>query len=164
MLASRSGAEGTSSTPSMTILDWIRNHEGLVYAVGVSSAVLFVVTLLGVPFVVARLPRDFFLGERQTALALHHPLLRTAWRVARNVLGVFLLVFGIAMLVLPGQGILTLLAALVLLEFPGKQRAELWILRLPSVRLGLNWLRERAGKKPLRLPRRRPASGDESDT
>lgn len=42
----------------------------------------------------------------------------------RNVLGAILLVAGIAMLVLPGQGVPTILISLGLMNFPGKYRLE----------------------------------------
>jgi hypothetical protein len=67
----------------------------------------------------------------------------------KNAVGGLLLVAGILMLVLPGQGILTILAALALLNFPGKRALELRILHRPALLKGINWLRRRAGRKPL---------------
>ena len=62
---------------------------------------------------------------------------------------VTLLVAGILMLVLPGQGILTILAALALLDFPGKRKMEMRILHRPAILKSVNWLRKRAGREPL---------------
>jgi hypothetical protein len=67
----------------------------------------------------------------------------------KNTLGGCLLVAGIFMLVLPGQGILTILAALALLDFPGKRKLEMSILHRPAVLKSINWLRRRAGREPL---------------
>ena len=61
-------------------------------------------------------------------------------------------VCGALMLVLPGQGLLTLLAGLMLVEFPAKRRLELWILRRAPVLRVVQWMRSRAGKPPLDLP------------
>ena len=64
------------------------------------------------------------------------------------VFGLFLLICGLVMLVLPGQGIITILLGLSLLPFPGKQKLEANLLAKPSVRKTLNWLREKANKPP----------------
>jgi hypothetical protein len=58
---------------------------------------------------------------------------------------------GVAMLVLPGQGVLTIITGLLLLDFPGKYRFERWLVRRGPVLRGVNWLRDRAGRQALRL-------------
>ena len=68
--------------------------------------------------------------------------------VAKIILGVCLLVFGILMLVLPGQGLITILIGLSLLPFPGKQKMEKNLLSRQSVRSTLNWIRIKAKKEP----------------
>ena len=60
--------------------------------------------------------------------------------------GLCLLLCGIAMLVLPGQGLLTILIGLSLLPFPGKNKLEQKLLALKSVRASLNWIRAKANK------------------
>ncbi|MCM2375182.1 PGPGW domain-containing protein [Aporhodopirellula aestuarii] len=70
----------------------------------------------------------------------------------KNTLGVFLLVIGISMLVLPGQGLLTILIGLSLLDFPGKYRLERYLVTRPPVFKSLNWLRQRAGNPPFEMP------------
>ena len=67
----------------------------------------------------------------------------------RNALGAVLLAAGIAMLVLPGQGLLTILLGLMLVDFPGKRRAERALVARPNVFEALNWLRAKAGRPPL---------------
>nr|WP_206063674.1 hypothetical protein [Oceanimonas sp. MB9] len=54
-----------------------------------------------------------------------------------------------SLLVLPGQGLLTILIALVLLSFPGKYRLERRLFMVPTVRNTVNWLRRRAERPPL---------------
>ena len=79
-------------------------------------------------------------------------MLRIASRAIKNLLGAALVLIGIAMLVLPGQGALTILAGVFLLEFPGKRRLELRIVRQRPVHLTINWIRARVGRPPLVLP------------
>ena len=64
------------------------------------------------------------------------------------ITGLCLLVFGIAMLVLPGQGLITMVIGLSLIPFPGKNKFEQKILSLQSVRTSLNWIRMKANKEP----------------
>ncbi|MBV1862761.1 MAG: PGPGW domain-containing protein, partial [Nannocystaceae bacterium] len=118
--------------------------------VGVVSAVMFVGTLVAIPWLVARLPVDVFVAPRRaTPSESRHPVIAFVRSLARNTVGVCLVLAGIAMLVLPGQGILTMLLGLALVDFPGKRRLELRLLRQRHVRKSLQWLRKRAGRDPL---------------
>jgi hypothetical protein len=69
--------------------------------------------------------------------------------LAKNVLGLSLVLAGIAMLVLPGQGLLAILVGAMLMDFPGKRPAELVLIRMKRVRTVLNWVRRRAGRDSL---------------
>ena len=70
----------------------------------------------------------------------------------KNLLGALLVVLGLVMLVTPGQGLLTLLAGLLLMNFPGKYRLECWVVLRPGVLRALNWLRGRGGQPPFERP------------
>jgi hypothetical protein len=59
---------------------------------------------------------------------------------------------GLLMLVTPGQGVLTILVGVTLLDFPGKRALELWIVRQPAVLRVTNWMRAKAHREPLQLP------------
>ncbi len=123
-------------------------------AAAAASVALLALAAVGLPWALARIPEDYFLttaAERHRRRS-RHPTGRTLIAVARNALGLLLVLAGVAMLVLPGQGILTLLAGLMLMDIPGKRRVELALLRRPSVGRAVDWLRARAGRGPLRLP------------
>jgi hypothetical protein len=135
------------------VLEHLR-HPGFVATLGVASVVMFVLSIVGVPLVLIRLPADYFSAERRqraSTTRLNGPL---GWLflIAKNALGALLLVLGLAMLVLPGQGLLTLLVALLLLDFPGKYRLERRIIGGPRVLGAINALRERWNKQPLEIP------------
>jgi len=51
----------------------------------------------------------------------------------------------------PGQGILTLLLGISLMDVPGKQKLERKIVERPAVLKAINKLRARANKPPLDL-------------
>jgi hypothetical protein len=74
------------------------------------------------------------------------------------MLALVLVVLGVAMLVLPGQGILAILLGVMLGDFPGKLRLQQWILARPNVMKTLNWLRRKFKKPPLEKPRAKLAA------
>lgn len=120
--------------------------------VGIGSAIMFFGTLLAIPRLVARLHVDYFVGPKPPARPqTRHPLWAFVGRVLRNVAGLVFLAAGIAMLVLPGQGILTMLIGVAMLDFPGKRGLEKRLATQKHVRKSLQWLRERADVEPLRF-------------
>ncbi len=133
---------------------WIGSHETLLWWLGAASVLTFVGSLIAIPWLVARIPADYFTHEGRPSLPFfgRHPLVRVTALVAKNVLGMAFLAAGLAMLVLPGQGILTILIGVSLLNFPGKRGLELSVIRQPTVHQSLNWIRQRAGSPPLKLP------------
>lgn len=129
----------------------LQEHQTLIFWLAGGSVGLLVLGVLLVPIVVARIPDDYFVREVRSETA-SKTVLRLATRILKNLLGAVLLIAGLLMLLLPGQGILTIFAALMLLEFPGKRRLELLIIRQPVVLKAVQWLRTRAHREPLVLP------------
>ena len=70
---------------------------------------------------------------------------RTAWDV---ILGLLLVAAGLAMLFLPGQGLLTVLIGVCVMDFPGKRGLLQRLVRGPKVQGALNWIRRKRGKEP----------------
>lgn len=123
------------------------------WLVGLSVISLLIGALLA-PVMILRLPTDYFRPERRRSLTrkARHPAVRALILAAKNLLGAVLLLTGIALLFLPGQGLLTLLAGLIVMNYPGKYRFERWLVRRPYVLSGMNWLRLRRGRAPLDAP------------
>lgn len=112
---------------------------------------MFVASVVAVPWMLVRIPSDYFGPgtEHSTPFADRHPIVRATLLAVRNALGAVLIAAGIAMLVLPGQGVLTILAGLVLLHFPRKHELMRWIVSRRAVLASANWVRHRAGQPPL---------------
>lgn len=125
----------------------------LFWSFGLSLA-LFVGSLVAMPMLLARLRADYFARPDPTRGGwLHrHPLARVVLLAVKNLLGIILLAAGLAMMVLPGQGIITILIALTLLNFPGRRRLELHLIRQRHIRSAVEWIRRRAGSPPLIVP------------
>lgn len=133
--------------PHETLRAWLAHIPSWVFVVlAVASGVLALASALLVPVLLVRLPPDYFLRPRRSRpLAVH---------VLRNVLGGVLVALGLALLVLPGQGVLTILFGLALLDVPFKRRALRRLLCQRNVRSAVQKLRARAGRPPLLVPDR----------
>ncbi|MDQ1331075.1 MAG: hypothetical protein QG578_1340 [Thermodesulfobacteriota bacterium] len=135
------------------MIQWVQNNGNILWWMAAVSVVTFVSTLVVVPMLVVKIPSDYFAhGRRTRAMWVdRNPAARWVLMLAKNLLGYFLVVVGTIMLVLPGQGILTIVAGIMLLNFPGKYRLEKWIVSRRPVLRSINWTRRRAGKGPLVL-------------
>lgn len=116
-------------------------------------ALTFVISLGAVAVVIVRLPADYFREGYVSPLAERHPVVRWTGVVAKNALGVVVVLLGLLLSLpgIPGQGLLTVLIGVMLLDFPGKRRIERRLVSRPRVTAGINALRAHFGKAPLRL-------------
>jgi hypothetical protein len=121
---------------------------GKLVVVVIFSVVSLVLSLLLSGRMLVRLPPDYFTSRRP-------PPPTSLWgKVGWNLLGGALVILGIALSVpgVPGQGVLTILAGLILMDFPGKRRLLLAVLRRGPVRAVVDRLRARNGRPPLEIP------------
>ncbi len=136
------------------IVSWVREYEALLGWLAGMSLLMFVVSLVAFPLVITFLPQDYFVRHhrdpaRQTR---RHPAVWLTLSILKNVLGTVLVLAGLAMLVLPGQGLLTILIGVMLANFPGKYALERRIISRPAVAKAVNRIRESAGRPPLEIP------------
>jgi hypothetical protein len=123
--------------------------------IGVSIfLVTFSVNLGIVSFILVKLPADYFKRNRTTQFwAGPNPAANAALVIGKNILGVFLILLGIALSLpgVPGQGLLTVLLGVMLLDFPGKTTLERKLLGRPEIQRTINKLRAKFQKPPLEL-------------
>jgi hypothetical protein len=124
----------------------MRDHEAVMIAIAVGSVVAFIVGLLIASWAVVRMPADALLED-----AAHHDD-HPVRKVVRNVIGWVIIVIGIALLVLPGQGLITIALGMMLVDFPRKRQLILWVLARGSIHRTIDRLRARKGRPPLHLP------------
>lgn len=130
----------------MTIPAWVEAWGPWIAAGSAAlTVVLLLVSAVLLPRVLVALPAD---------ILVHPPANLPGRRVVRNLVGWTLIVLGVAMLVLPGQGVITVLAGLLLADVPGKHRLIVRLLRVEPVRRGVDALRARGGAPPLEVPDR----------
>ena len=123
----------------------------LLQLLGILSFLTFIGSLLIVPWLILRLSPEFFIRHRLDVIERHrrHPVLAIIIFFLRNAVGFGLLAAGMAMLVMPGQGILTMFIGLSFMDFPGKHRLLEKMVQVRSVQQSLNWIRRKGGKEDL---------------
>lgn len=134
----------------LTMLEWIRANEIILWWMLATSAISFVAAMIGGPMWVIRIPSDYFVEKVHKRRKLRSlDLVKLVLAIGRNLLGFILFLIGALMLVLPGQGLLTILVGVMLMDIPGKYRIARWIVTHPPVLHSMNWIRRRAGRAPL---------------
>jgi hypothetical protein len=117
------------------------------------SLVLLVGSLVLATAVVVGWSADRFKNEPAPFWEQRHPIVRAAGLAAKNLAGALLVILGAIMALpgVPGQGFLTMLIGLTLLDFPGKRNLEKRFISRPTILKAINRLRARFGKPALEL-------------
>ena len=133
------------------ILTFFRDHTILLSWLGGASLLMLIGSLIGVPLVVVRLPEDYL--HREHKLVRDWPLyLFIPFMIIKNTTGILFFLSGLAMLFLPGQGLLTMFIGLVLIDFPRKQILVHRVLGCQRVLRVINRLRRKFGRPLLGPP------------
>ncbi len=132
--------------------DWFLSHEALVWWTGSLSLVLLVLSAVVTPLVVLRLPEDYLsrewpndrrsFGSRTTGGKFV--------AVGRNLLGGLFVLAGVIMLVMPGQGLISIIVGLSLLSLPRKRQLMQRLVGHKQVLKTINRFRGSFGRPPLR--------------
>lgn len=133
-----------------TIQQWI--PVDLLIGLTVVSVFGFISSLIAIPLILVRLPADYF--DTRTPrhwMKDHHPLLRLIGLIVKNIVGAVLFLGGLAMLFLPGQGLLTMLIGISLMDFPRKRELEAKMVGQPTLFGVINTMRQKFHKPPLSL-------------
>lgn len=136
------------------MLDSFKEHNSLLWWVTAFSVFTFLISLVVLPVLAARIPADYFTREIRppSRYARLHPVWRAVLLVIKNVLAGALMLAGVVMLILPGNGILAIAIALLMMDLPGKYKIERWMIMRSPVRKSINWVRGKTGHKPLVIP------------
>lgn len=124
---------------------------GLWWGIGV-SVVLAVVSFALATAVVLAWPPDHFRRERLDRTD-RHVVLRALLIVGKNILGLVVFLLGLVMALpgIPGQGFLTMVIGITLLDFPGKRELERRLIAHPRILRSINRLRRRFNRPPLEI-------------
>ena len=117
---------------------------------GLLSLLTFVGSLIAVPWIISKMPTDYFTQHRRRVEKRHeqHPVAALITFILRNFIGFSLFMAGVAMLVLPRQGIITILIGILIMDFPRKHKVVDYLVCRPKVIQLLNWIRKKEKKPP----------------
>ena len=140
---------------SEKIISWSSMNSDLIFLLGSLSIFILIISVFMMVLIISFLPEDYFKSENRNLISSvqnsRYPLLKLLVLITKNFFGVLLLLSGILMLVLPGQGILTIITGLVFMDYPGKYKFERKLLRQKGVINSINWIRSRLSKPPLKV-------------
>lgn len=141
------------------MIDWISNQWTALSwnKIGIGVALFLIsltVSFAAIAVVMVKIPENYFSTHYKRDFLPGSPwIVRWGAVVAKNILGVFLICLGIVLSLpgVPGQGILTILLGLIMIDIPGKRPLEAKIIERPAVRNAIDKLRAKYGKPPLVL-------------
>ncbi len=136
------------------ILDWFRNYEVLIWWMGAASVLMFLGSLCTIPVILIKIPADYFASlETKSRIDVRDlSFFRILYLIFKNMVGIAFILAGLIMLLLPGQGILTIIVGMSLLNFSGKYRLVRNIIRNKTIYNTINKLRSKAAKPPIEVP------------
>lgn len=130
------------------IQQWI--PADVLISLTIASVIGFVGSLIAIPWILIRLPCDYFdMRVPRHWMKDHHPILRLIGLIIKNCLGTLFLMAGFLMLFLPGQGVLTMLIGISFMDFPNKRKLEARIVGQPAILNTINRMRHKFNKPPL---------------
>lgn len=109
-----------------------------------------IVSIGAIAVVMVKIPANYFHSEYEDKFLPDSSWI-TRWGavIAKNLVGVILIAAGIVMLIGPGQGILSILTGLILMDIPGKRPLEARLISRPPVLAAINLLRVKYNKPEL---------------
>jgi hypothetical protein len=114
------------------------------------SVALYVAIAVYIPVALARLPPDAFVRPE--------PPRRPLAIVLRFVIGIVVVLAGVAMLFLPGPGVLTILLGLTIVGGRLARRGVRKLVTQPKVFAAINAVRAKRGRPPLIHPGQQPGA------
>ena len=130
-------------------------NSDLLFLLGSLSIFILIISVFMMVLIISFLPEDYFKSENRNLISSvqssQYPLLKLLVLITKNFFGILLLLSGILMLVLPGQGILTIITGLVFIDYPGKYKFEMKLLKQKGVINSINWIRSRLSKPSLKV-------------
>ena len=97
------------------------------------------------------IPSDYFINKKHSKFKSKYPIIWLVSMIIKNLIGYVLIIGGILMLILPGQGLFTIFIGLMMSNYPGKYFIERKFIAIPSVLKTINWLRKRSNQEPLKV-------------
>ena len=134
-----------------SITEFISSYKVYILWLATISLFVFIFSLLSIKWLVALIPTNYFIKKKKVKSKRKYSFIWFLSIIVKNLIGYTLILGGILMLVLPGQGLFTILMGLILSNYPGKYSVERKFISMPSVLKTVNWLRKKSDKPPLQI-------------
>lgn len=131
--------------------EFLSDYKIYLVWLGTLSFTIFIFSLLTIKWLVALIPSDYFIKKNNSEFRSNYPIFWLVSIIIKNLVGYTLIVGGILMLVLPGQGLFTIFVGLMLSNYPGKFYIERKFIAIPSVLRAINWLRKKSNTPSIKI-------------
>ena len=131
--------------------EFLSDYKIYLVWLGTLSFTIFIFSLLTIKWLVALIPSDYFIKKNNSEFRSNYPIFWLVSIIIKNLVGYTLIVGGILMLVLPGQGLFTIFVGLMLSNYPGKFYIERKFIAIPSVLRAINWLRKKSNTRSIKI-------------
>ena len=127
------------------------NLLDIFFVLGASSIAILIISALSIGYFIKKIPYDYFLNDKRGIpdYKNKNPVFWIITLALKNIIGYCLIMGGILMLVLPGQGLLTILVGLMLSDYPGKFKLEKRIIKTNLILKTINWYRIKSNIQPI---------------
>lgn len=127
------------------------NLVDIFFILGISSIAILVISAFSIGYFIKKIPYDYFLNDKRGIpdYKNKNPVFWIITLALKNIIGYCLIMGGILMLVLPGQGLLTILVGLMLSDYPGKFKLEKRIIKTNLILKTINWYRIKSNIPPI---------------
>ena len=132
-------------------LEFLSDYKIYLVWLGTLSFTIFIFSLLTIKWLVALIPSDYFIKKNNSEFRSNYPIFWLVSIIIKNLVGYTLIIGGILMLVLPGQGLFTIFVGLMLSNYPGKFYIERKFIAIPSVLRAINWLRKKSNTPSIKI-------------
>ena len=134
-----------------SLIEIFNAYKNLILWFSSISLFVFLFSLLSIKWLVALIPEDYFIDKKDSKIKTNNQIGWYLILILKNLVGYSLILGGIVMLVLPGQGLFTIIIGLMLSNYPGKYSVEKKFIAIPTILKSINWLRKKSNKPPLKL-------------
>ena len=127
------------------------NLTDILFFLGITSFAVLVISALSIGYFIKQIPYDYFLNNKRgiSEYKNKNPIFWIITLALKNIVGYCLIIGGILMLVLPGQGLLTIFVGLMLSDYPGKFKLERRIIKTRLILKTINWYRIKSNIPPI---------------
>ena len=134
-----------------SLIEIFNVYKNLILWFGSISLFVFLFSLLSIKWLVSLIPEDYFINKKDSKIKTSNIFIWYIVLIFKNLIGYSLILGGIMMLVLPGQGLFTIIIGLMMSNYPGKYAIEKKFIAIPTILKSINWLRRKSNKPPIRI-------------